>query len=300
MGFSVASFTLKHIGEARMSKIINPAKIVAIAFVAMALSANSAVLGQPPQNPPEGFVDYLYGLVDFDWPNDPVKGYCTPVGSMWGGHYIPSLYPNLNNFPTSHITHAGNGIYHIVGNHIAAVYGLSFAVPPIINTAAAANTAYRLWDRVYGSFGWGYTKVNITDSIDPSMNCHGYSTGLNTWIMDMETLLADDYEHTFLRDHLVPGAIFFNPNWIIVLDTPPHLHFEVGSHSSRIDAVHQLAGTHDLTVKVVEKNRVSALYEKTFTMQALCPNNCHLHSGPCNMANAPLPWSPNGFYRKLP
>jgi hypothetical protein len=126
----------------------------------------------------------------------------------------------------------------------------------------------------------------------------------------MGTLLADDYEHTYRHDYLAAGGmfaqglIFYNPNCIPLVVHINGVNTQVnmvGTHSSKIETVHLLAGTHDLTIKVVEKNRVSALYEKTFTMQALCPNNDHLQcDGTCDMANAPLPWSPSGFYRKLP
>ena len=120
----------------------------------------------------------------------------------------------------------------------------------------------------------------------------------------MGRLLADEYEHTSRRDHLVPGTIFVNPNWV-----PIFVHINgidtffdwFGSHSSRIDTAESIAGTHDMFVTVTENFRVSALYTKTFTMQALCPNNDHTQcDGKCYMVNAPLPWSPIGFFRKLP
>jgi len=273
---------------------------VTIALFAVALlSANSAVWGQV-QNPiPNQRVDRAFGLVDV--PSGPGAGFSIHttlghIGYIIGSYYDPRLYDrnDPDSFPASHITRPPykRPIAHFVGGRIEYLN----APPSAGNFAGAAN---RLWNTAY--FAWGYCRVSILGSIDPSMNCHGFSTGLNTWINDMETLVADEYEFTRCRDHLAPGAIFFRPfdpnNWITVLDNPV---FRVSNHSSRIDTVNQIAGTHDKTVTVVEKNRVSALYTKTFTMQALCPNNCHLHSGPCNMANAPLPWSPIGFFRKLP
>ena len=149
-------------------------------------------------------------------------------------------------------------------------------------------------------------KIDPNAGIDPSMNCHGYSTGLSTWINEINTLLEDEYVPTTHRDHLVPGTIFARPyvykDWVIISNNPS---FKVGDHSSKVEAVHLLAGTHDLAVTVVEKNRLSALYEKTFTMEALCPDKdtdpmAHTHTDPCDMANAPLPWKPVGFYRELP
>ena len=121
----------------------------------------------------------------------------------------------------------------------------------------------------------------------------------------------DDFVFTRHRDDLVPGTIFVNPDWV-----PVYVHVNggnalvdwYGSHSSMVDAVYLNAGTHDLTVTVVEKFRVSALYRKTFTMVAMCPNKyidpmAHTHSGHCSMMfeNADvLPWSPIGFYREKP
>jgi len=79
----------------------------------------------------------------------------------------------------------------------------------------------------------------------------------------MGRLVADDYYPTNLLDHLVPGAILVNPNTIF---TPVGL--SVGSHSARVVEVGDLeenpGGQKFRWIKVVEKNRVSALYEKWF------------------------------------
>ena len=278
------------LGEPRMSKNIT---VVVALFVVALLSANSAILGQA--NPMPNYYIEMSGLIDVNssYPGNPGK-IVTKVSDLNASCNVPYR----PNFPDSHITRKENPILHYVEISIdQETFDHPEGIPITVNTAAAAN---RLWDTVYHA--WGYTKLNITDSIDPSMNCHGYSTGRGAW-MSLQPARDDDYQPTTIRDHLVPGAIFATTNSINILNTGPFV-----SHSSNIDAVNQIAGTHDLSVNVVEKFRVSALYMKTFTMKALCPNKdsdpmAHVHTGPCSMVfeNAPLPWlSTGGFYRKLP
>ena len=204
----------------------------------------------------------MYGLIDIDHPNYAPYTDFLDVGDMLGERYLPHLTP----FPASHRTRANRPIHHFEGGHLRGygTYDIAYGVPSHGNAADPAN---RLWDNAYGL--WGYTKVDMNASIDISMNCHGFSTGLNTWVVGMGTWLADEYEHTRRRDHLAPGAIFYDPNWIplvVHINGADTLVNWVGSHSSRIDGVHLIAGTHDKTVTVVEKNRESALYTKTFTM----------------------------------
>ena len=291
---------------------LNPFKIVAIALVAMALSTNSVVWGQTTQNPVNMFTDYVFGLLDFYYPGEGLRTEVSWVGNMKGEHYFePSYFSYLgpgivklvrDNFPADHITRAGNVVEHVAGNHINSM--MMFinpnAVPSFVDVEVVVN---RLHDTAYTN--WGYAKVAPNASIDPSMLCHGYSTGLNTWMYGMGTWLADEYEFTNFRDNLVPGAIFFRPpipnNPITVLDSP---YFGVSDHSSRVVAVQQLPETHDLRVTVIEKNRVSALYTKEFRMKAMCPNDdytkCDGKCGMVLMSPTDLPWLPIGFYKKKP
>jgi len=280
-----------------MSKNINanlhPFRIATIALIAVTLLfTNNAVWGQAqfPHNIP---VNYVYGLMDV--PLDVPPGRISIQTRDMG--YLIGTYSNyLNPFPASHITRNNNYISHFAGTHLEPPATHSYGSVAGSHTVDKGEAANRLWDTVYSA--WEYDKIDITAGIDPSMNCHGYSTGLNSW-MDIQLKLRDDYEFTRLRDKLVPGAILAVPpapnQWLNVYGS-----FGVSCHSSAIEAVYLIAGTHDLTITVREKNRVSALYQKTFTMQALCPNNDHMHSGPCNMENANLPWSPIGFYVKKP
>ena len=225
--------TTKRIAMSKnISTNLNLFKIVAIALVAMALSANSAVWGQTQQNPLlNQTVSRAYGLIDVPcYPGaSSTCTICGFIGYITGSHYDPRLSP----FPDSHITLAGNRIDHYVGSRLNGISGPSIGDP--------ADAANRLWDTAYSN--WGYTKVDPTASIDPSMNCHGYATKRGAW-MSLTPALFDDYELASFRDHLVPGAIFAHidlTNGIHVMSGFP----PVNSHSSRIDAVHQLAGTHD-------------------------------------------------------
>jgi len=266
--------------------------VMTVVLVVALLSTNTAAWGQA-SNPTMYPWGMLYGLVDLVWFDGTSERVVEEVGHMTGNHYDPRRTP----FPDSHVTRAGRGIFHVAGMYIDSWRGIRDAVPPIDSVAAAAASANRLWDYAYHS--WGYTKLFIPTSIDISMNCHGFSTGRGAW-MCMLAALRDDYELTFRRDHLVPGAIFVRIDplgapGIHIIDGFPRLY----DHSSKIDAVHQIAGTHDLSVNVVEKNRVSALYMKSFTMIALCPTDDFTHEF-CTMMSAPLPWRPIGFYRKLP
>jgi len=276
--FPVASFTLKPIGESRMSKSMNSFKIVAIAVVAMALSASSAVLGQQQQNPIYNrLVCYVYGLIDLA-PGSVFPTTVIIVGRMLGTYWDPRLYDHNDpdSFPTSHLTRPPHRrpIAHFEGIRIEGtrIYPPGtyfsdnpFAVSPYGYTADAAN---RLWDDIYITH-WGYTKVDPAASIDPSMNCHGFSTGRNSWIWDMGTLVADEYEprNRFCDNHLVPGAIFFNPNWINAAGL-----LAVGSHSARIEYVGAVQTAQNPPnqqyrwIRVIEKNRVSALYERWFVV----------------------------------
>ena len=303
-----------------MSKTINlklfKTVTIALFFVAL-LSANRAVWGQT--NPtPNSYVSLVYGLIDQFLPL-PIGTHSEMmyiVGDLIGSKYDPA--PNLPWPPNYHLTRApyNRRIAHwaetrLVGNNAQSsppTFTYPFAVPTTQNSADAAN---RLWDNAYNL--WGYTKVNPTAGINTSMNCHGYSTGYLTWmaldpavVQNISGYYAsgDDYELTFSRDHLVPGTIFATTNTVpiyILMNGSNALYSSFTSHSSRVDTVDQIDGTHDLEVTVVEKFRVSALYEKKFTMTALCPNNDYLQcDGKCNMMNAPLPWSPIGFYRKKP
>jgi len=262
-------------------------------FVAALLSANGAIWGQiTPQNVP---IVELVGLADYNYLSSPQLIHVT---YLRGVYQDPSL--SNANFPASHVTRDKRRIGHWTECVLEKeTYDNPYTVPQIGSVADAAN---RLHDTAYSA--WGYTRVTPGTDIDTSMVCHGYSTGLGTW-MPLQPKLADDYEKTYRHDHLAPGAIFARPYvpyvWIKVLDIPPNSSFGVSDHSSRIDSVDCIAGTHDLAVSVTEKNRVSALYRKSFTMQALCPNNDHFQcDGKCSMKNAPLPWSPDGFYRVKP
>ena len=275
-----------------MSKDIT---IVIVFFAVTLLSANRVVLGQKPGPIDHVAIDFMSGLVDEVSPtvvrND--------VGTIRGSLYDPYLSYGPNNpWPTNHITRENRLIYHFSGSEVdppgmflhTTISGgsiLSF----FLDSAEAAN---KLWDNAYSH--WGYTKIDSNASINPSMNCHGYSTGLNTWA-SIQPLLSDDYEHTNRLDHLVPGAIFANLGSINVLVhingvNTPVFPSGVQSHSSRIDTVYCTTGP-DRLVRLVEKNRVSALYEKIPLIRAQDPPNDHL------MEPVDLPWLPS-LYRPKP
>jgi len=288
-----------------MSKKNNhPFKTVSVALVVVALlSAKGAVWGQSLENPFFAGYDWavtpVYGLVDIDCPDTGFRSgaFVAPVGTLHGWFYHPD-YPNF--LPKK--TRKGNVIFDYFDMELENPRFEPQPGESIIVPCDVADVAGRLHDRAYGGLGWGYTKVAPSASIDISMHCHGYSTGYNTWI-DMTHVLADEYEPTYRRDHLTPGAIFSTKY-------STGGFFSVGNHSSRIEGVYLIAGTHDLDVSVIEKNRVSALYTKTFRMLALCPDKdndsmAHLHTDPCDMIledATDLPWLPYGssFYRKLP
>jgi len=153
-----------------MSK--NFAMTVAL-FVIALLSANSAILGQALQNPfPNYYMDEMCGLIDVNgsYPGNPGKIV------IWVSNLKASCnVPGFPNFPASHITRDPHNreILHYVEISIdQKTFQHPEGIPRTFNTADAAN---RLWDNAYNL--WGYTKVDSTASIDPSMNCHGYSTG---------------------------------------------------------------------------------------------------------------------------
>jgi len=233
----------------------------------------------------------------------------TRVNQMQGNFWIPGRLP----WPyPSHITSKNRYIPHANGVWFCQVNtpdgGFWFNLIPVrVDTATAAN---RLWDYVYLT-NWGYTKVDPTASIDTSMNCQGYSTERNSWMslappvvnIDVNGNIhpGDDYKPSDKFDELVEGAIFATTDWIY---TPVYLTcgnnvFAVGSHSARIVEVDEELsvnpqGQEYRWIKVREKNRVSALYERSFVV-AKHPNN------PNVVQPIVLPWGTfSEFYVKKP
>ncbi len=98
------------------------------------------------------------------------------VNMQQNGHHGKVWLPQLQGWD-GHNTGAGNRFEHV---HIVNNY-------PINGITSAEVKAY--WD-------WKYQGYSFTDgNVDVAQNCHGYSTGLGTWVQKpgMVKILADDY-----------------------------------------------------------------------------------------------------------
>ena len=259
--------------------------IVALAFFAVVvLSANGVVWGQTPNPGPVARFGNVGGIIDVK----SFSGVITPiayhdVGGLKGSEYFPNLplWP-AGTWPANHITRENNMISHIAGSTLVSdTYNLVVGMGPV--TGSVSDAANRLWDNAYGL--WRYTKVDPSASIDPSMNCHGYSTGLNTWTCLAPSVInvvggiiceGDDYAPKTGPNDLKDGAILatlgdvyplveINGNYVSAFLEP------IPTHSARIGGVKmpvtQPNGDIHIKATVYEKCRESAVYEKEITIK---------------------------------
>ena len=277
-----------------MAKNISRNSFKIVTIVVTLLFANGAVWGQRP-HPYFSITTEVNGLLDLNHPaGDLYK--IENVGSTSGWYYDPLRYDpsNPNSFPASHITSKNNPILHWTGSSIDApgtyVSSDPFAVIPYGNTATAAN---KLWDKIYSI--WGYTKIDPIADIDTSQNCHGYSTGKNTW-MSLSPVQADDYvesnEFDALVSDITPYAILATTSTVLasIPNGTYYLYFGVNSHSARIAQVGSVQtnpsnGNIFKIIEVQEKNRVSALYTRDDFIVSKDPAN------PGKIKPIVLPWS---------
>ena len=97
---------------------------------------------------------------------------------------------------------------------------------------------------LYGS----YTKVS---GANPSMNCHGYSTGTNVWLDDFRKLVNDDWHKRDMVADLVPGAAY-----------------GTNAHSIKINGIaweYENNSNVRYTVFIAEKWRDSGIYSTFFS-----------------------------------
>ncbi|MDR0328112.1 MAG: hypothetical protein LBI05_07455 [Planctomycetaceae bacterium] len=109
------------------------------------------------------------------------------------------------------------------------------------------------WNAFYSSAY--YDKVS---GPDPSMNCHGYTTGKNVWLDDCPRLLADDYVFSLFASALANNAIAATNGF-----SGPY----GGDHSVKIDQVTPTAGQlGTMITKISEKCRDSGIYEANVSL----------------------------------
>jgi len=233
--------------------------IVALTLFAVALlSANRVVWGQTPNPGPLGRFGNVWGIIDYKNFSGGIQTIAYhDVGGLKGSEYFPNLplWP-AGTWPPNHITRPphNNKIAHYAGSTLVSdTYNLVLGAGPV--TGSVSDAANRLWDNAYGL--WGYTKVDPSASIDPSQNCHGYSTELNTWA-SIQPILNDNYEQASNRlDYLVPGAILANLGAIDIIVKINGVNVvaipAVGTHSSRIDYVDCTPGSTGQLIGIVEK-----------------------------------------------
>lgn len=101
----------------------------------------------------------------------------------------------------------------------------------------------------------GYTRVS---GANPFYNCHGYSTGKEIWIGEMNKIIQDDYEITnSYNGYAEIGCIGTNYD----------------SHSHKVDSFYTYTPTPTITPtstpelliqQITEKNGTSGVYKKVF------------------------------------
>jgi len=179
-----------------MPKYFKNVAITLVTFVV--LLANGAAWGQ---NPIPATVP-IYYTCDNQW------RYSFPLscqvydGNVEAASANPgSTWTADPNFVTSkHAPNATPPVYRFLSHikpgtlvHPPSSYLYSVGTPPndtlyYIDNVISAVAQY--WnDDPYSSYSW-------VSGPDPSMNCHGYSTGKNVWLNDFQKLVDDDYSHT--------------------------------------------------------------------------------------------------------
>ena len=113
----------------------------------------------------------------------------------------------------------------------------------------------------------GYERIEtapgVLSTASFSMNCHGYSTGKNCWLLGLNTLLTYDYTWYGIGKYLGGNVIFANADHSIVAETT----------ATNVNGVMEYK-----VVRTREKNGPSAIYSR-----------------PCNPVPPripPLPWVP--------
>jgi hypothetical protein len=99
-------------------------------------------------------------------------------------HYFAHTHKNYEGLPLNYTLETWNS----AGTVLLAWYD------PVTNEHYGSNldlvegTVAPLYATIFPDSAYSYIS-----SFDPTSNCHGYSTGYNTWIDDMSDILADDY-----------------------------------------------------------------------------------------------------------
>ena len=185
-----------------------------------------------------------------DWDGDGTpenRGvWCVFYGAETGWEYAPIFDPpNPPDFcvcPDNHRTDAGNPYHHVHLNHSFPLLGLVIINGNPVWVTVTASMKEAFYDWYYRD---GYTKVG-TYSV--SQNCYGYAFGTGTFVNDgtygADTILADDWEDADEED----VEVFHKFNHAIKV-TPKMCEDEQASWY--------------IIQKSSEKNRCSAIYEKT-------------------------------------
>ena len=236
-------------------------KFVAVAHLAIAmLLSSNAVRGQQPlQNPEKDFeapFHVRYQVAGGNYVDDflyiPCDAYHSGRegdGSTWDDVKYTTSKHSLPDNPRF-LSHFMEGI-------------LAYPILPPTAIFVHAGTLYSVnvveaVDEFWGHHMYGgYTKV--PNSTSPSMNCHGYSTGVDYWLEDFQKLVDDDWEapNDSLRDLF--DYVNHPGRWVVYGDE---------DHSARINNITWTWVDYPTKVKCTfetsEKNQGSAIYHGAF------------------------------------